>query len=75
MSLELLALISLRAIRCPACDAAIAETRDYEARWLDIPQVGGRPLKVFASEEVTLLCRGCGWNARTKDWRQFLKAP
>ena len=74
MSLELLALISLQAVRCPACGASVGETRDYEARWVEIPQVGGKPLRTLVGEEVTLICRGCGWNARTRDWRQYVKA-
>lgn len=75
MSFSLLAAIAANVVECPSCGQAIRKMRDYQAEFVEIPQLGGRPLRELASDKVTLVCGECDWQKRTDNWREFLAAP
>ena len=66
--------IAAQVLKCPDCGAPIDEARDYEEDIVTIPSIGGVH-RLHRGYEVTLVHKGCGWERRTNNWRQFLPRP
>ena len=73
MSLALMGAIYAKVLKFPDCGAIVDKTENYKANWVEILQIGGTPLSILKSEEVTLCCSSCSWSKRTNDWKQFIK--
>ena len=72
MSLELIAVMTLKALKCPLCKKDITRTEDYESEWIEIQQIGGPTNKILRNEVVTLICETCNWKERTNNWKKYI---
>jgi len=75
MSFVLMGALAAKVLKCPTCGGAIDRTEDYRAQFLDIPQIGGPPIREMVREHVTLVCTSCSWRLRTDNWRAFIQVP
>lgn len=69
---ELVEAIARKLLKCPKCNCQVGTAENYKAKLAD-RLVGGRTIKVFVSEEVTLVCYKCGLETRVTDWKAHLK--
>ncbi|UQA58768.1 hypothetical protein [Polyangium aurulentum] len=67
--------MAAKVLKCPACNEDITVTNNYQAEFVNIPQLGGPPMREMVKEEVTLCCGACGWSERTGNWRAFIRVP
>jgi hypothetical protein len=72
-NLELLDAVASGSVKCPKCKNSIKATENYKAAFTDSLQRGGEKMRLFVSDEVTLVCYKCGSEKRVSNWRDHLK--
>jgi hypothetical protein len=72
-NLELLDAVASGLLKCPKCKRSIRTIENYKVTFTDRLQAGGQTMRLFVSDEVTLVCYKCGSEKRVNNWRDHLK--
>jgi RNA polymerase subunit RPABC4/transcription elongation factor Spt4 len=72
MAIQFLEALTGKHLKCPVCGSQQLTSRNYKAHFKVVNYVGSVYEKEFQGDSVTLICRSCGWEEHTENWRNYL---